>query len=117
MTLDLPACLSGQVINALKADARSVHLRPWAPHFYDLGSRILDLFEDEELMAVLGETLKVRAKEIADQALNYNSVGEVSEFTANLDERERRRRSPYDLVNLADLTSICLCSRKHQGCQ
>jgi GINS complex subunit 3 len=55
LTLDLPKCLSGQVLNALKADPRTVLLRPLAAHFYALGSRILELFEDEELADVLGD--------------------------------------------------------------
>jgi GINS complex subunit 3 len=55
LTLDLPTCLSGQVINALKADPRTVLLRPLAANFYALGSRVLELFEDEELADVLGD--------------------------------------------------------------
>ena len=55
VTLDLPDCLSHKVLNALKADARTVELRALAPHFYALGTRILELFEDEELSDVLSE--------------------------------------------------------------
>lgn len=53
MTLDLPAALSQRVINALKADPRTVDLRAQAPHFYNLGTRILELFEEEEMVDVL----------------------------------------------------------------
>lgn len=53
MTLDLPKALSEQVMNALKADPRTVDLRALAPHFYRLGCRILQLFEEEEMGDVL----------------------------------------------------------------
>ena len=55
LTLDPPAALAPRVLNALKADARSVDLRALAPHFYNLGARILELFEEEELIDVLGD--------------------------------------------------------------
>ena len=42
-----------QVINALKADPKSVDLRGQAPHFYALGARVLELFESEERTDVL----------------------------------------------------------------
>ena len=55
VTLDLPKELSEQVMNALKADPRSVDLRVLAPHFYRLGIRILQLFDEEEMVEILGE--------------------------------------------------------------
>jgi hypothetical protein len=57
VTLDLPSALSPRVINALKADPRTVDLRSLAPHFYGLGARILELFEEEEMVEVLSEVL------------------------------------------------------------
>lgn len=42
-------------MNALKADPRTVDLRSLAPHFYRLGVRILQLFEEEEIMEVLSD--------------------------------------------------------------
>jgi GINS complex subunit 3 len=39
-------------LNALKADPRTVDLRALAPHFYNLGARILELFEEEEMIEV-----------------------------------------------------------------
>lgn len=42
-------------MNALKADPRTVDLRSLAPHFYRLGVRILQLFEEEEMVDVLME--------------------------------------------------------------
>lgn len=40
-------------MNALKADPRTVDLRALAPHFYNLSERILELFEEEEMVDVL----------------------------------------------------------------
>jgi GINS complex subunit 3 len=39
----------------LKADPRTVDLRALAPHFYTLGARILDLFEEDEMIEVLSD--------------------------------------------------------------
>jgi GINS complex subunit 3 len=55
ISLDLPTSLSTHVMNALKADAHTVDLRSLAPHFYSLGARILDIFEDDELVDVLSD--------------------------------------------------------------
>lgn len=40
-------------MNALKADPRTVDLRALAPHFYSLSERLLELFEEEEMVDVL----------------------------------------------------------------
>lgn len=53
VTLDPPSALAPRVLNALKADPRTVDLRALAPHFYGLGARILDLFEEEDMIEVL----------------------------------------------------------------
>lgn len=53
--LDFPAPLQHRVVNALKADPKTVDLRAQAPQYYSLGAKILDLFEDEELADVLIE--------------------------------------------------------------
>jgi len=55
VTLDPPSALSQRVLNALKADPRTVDLRALAPHFYSLGARILELFEEEEMIEVLSD--------------------------------------------------------------
>ncbi|KAF2400916.1 DNA replication complex GINS protein PSF3 [Trichodelitschia bisporula] len=91
LSLDLPQCLSARVVNALKADPRVVDIRALAPHFYALGSRMLELFDEEELLDVLTDTFKRRAKEIADQAHHPRGVlGEGAEFLRGLDESERQ---------------------------
>ncbi|KAI9821457.1 MAG: DNA replication protein [Thelocarpon impressellum] len=90
-TLDLPPALSARVLNALQADARMVDLRALAPHFYGLGARMLELFEEEEMADVLLETFKVRAAEIADHAHNpRGALGEGADFLRGLDETERQ---------------------------
>jgi GINS complex subunit 3 len=55
VTLDPPSALSPRVLNALKADPRTVDLRALALHFYDLGARILELFDEEEMIEVLSD--------------------------------------------------------------
>lgn len=67
IVFDLPAPLQTRVINALEADPRSVDLRAQAPHFYALGAKILELFEDDVIVGVL---LKVSLMTYR----NYNGV-------------------------------------------
>lgn len=55
MALDLPASLAPRVLNALKADPRTVDLRALCPHFYELAARTLDLFEEDAIVDVLSE--------------------------------------------------------------
>ena len=54
-TLDMPVALGPRVMNALRADPNSVDVRAQAQFFYGLGERMLDLFEDEEVVEVLTE--------------------------------------------------------------
>lgn len=111
-TLDLPPALSQRVMNALKADPKTVNLRSQAPHFYSIGARMLELFDEEEMIEVLTDvgcvntlpmrpsnrvhqqTFRQRAAEISDQAFNSKSaMGEGVEFARGLDETERQRES------------------------
>ena len=55
ITLDLPECLSPRVMNALKADAKSVRLRELGGYWYSVLCRVLELFEEDELVGVGGE--------------------------------------------------------------
>jgi GINS complex subunit 3 len=109
VSLDFPAALSQRVINALKADPNTVDLRAQAPHFYALGSRILELFEEEEIVDVLLEVrepyllidicaFRKRAADIADHAHNpRGALGEGADFLRGLDETERQLfRSAHD---------------------
>ncbi|KAK3210165.1 hypothetical protein GRF29_44g1852734 [Pseudopithomyces chartarum] len=91
VSLDHPSALSPRVLNALKADARTVDLRSLAPHFYNLGARILELFEEEEMIEILNDAFKSRAAVIADQAHNpRGALGEGADFMRGLDENERQ---------------------------
>ncbi|KAL9125119.1 MAG: hypothetical protein Q9217_005627 [Psora testacea] len=54
--LDLPPCIGGvKEMNALKADPRVVDLRELCAHYYELAARVLELWEEEELVGVLCE--------------------------------------------------------------
>jgi GINS complex subunit 3 len=64
VTLDLPDALSTKVLNALRADPKTVELRPLVPHFYSLGTRILELFEDEDLAEVLTDVGTVQTSAV-----------------------------------------------------
>jgi GINS complex subunit 3 len=55
VTLDLPSCLSPRVLNALKADPKTVDLRAQSSHFYELAARVLELFEEDDVVEVLTE--------------------------------------------------------------
>lgn len=107
----MPDALSERVMNALKADPRTLDLRALAPHFYNLSERILELFEEEEMVDVLSDvcgpshlidrdigvdslqTFKKRAAEIADHAHNSRgAVGDGIDFLRGLDETERQCR-------------------------
>ena len=59
VSLDLPASLSPRVLNALKADPKTVDLRAQAPHFYELAARTLDLFEEDAIVDVLSEVCRI----------------------------------------------------------
>ena len=53
VTLEFPAPLQQRVINALRADPKTVDLRAQAPHFYALGSKIMELFDDPDVLDTL----------------------------------------------------------------
>ncbi|RKF62421.1 DNA replication complex GINS protein psf3 [Erysiphe neolycopersici] len=97
VTLDLPTCLAPRVINALKADPKSVDICALAPNFYGLGSRILELFEEEEICDVLIQAWRTRAIEINDHARHAAANQRYGvgfgdggvEFLRGLDEAEK----------------------------
>ncbi|KAF7845635.1 hypothetical protein BT93_L1493 [Corymbia citriodora subsp. variegata] len=90
LTLEYPSALQQRVINAMKADPKSVDIRAQAPHFYALAFRVLEIFEDDDVVATLSETFRARAAEIADHAHNVRGgLAEGQTFLASLDELER----------------------------
>ncbi|KAK3937781.1 hypothetical protein QBC46DRAFT_177124 [Diplogelasinospora grovesii] len=108
INFDLPAALSNDVVQALKADPRAVPLRDQSAHFYGLATRMMDLSDERELGDVLRKSFVTRASEIALHArkgaggsghhkgddkgagsnLGVGASGE--EFLRGLDEWERR---------------------------
>ena len=60
-TLDLPASISPRVLAALKAGPKTVDLRQLASHYYELAARVLELFEEEEVVDVLSEVRMMTA--------------------------------------------------------
>lgn len=101
VNLSLPDALSNECIQALKADPRAVQLRQRSMNFYGLSTRLMDLFEERELDAVLRKTFVMRAAEIAlharktgdsggkDGASNLGVGGAGDEFIRGMDEWER----------------------------
>jgi GINS complex subunit 3 len=55
VNLEFPKALSSRVQNALKADPKSVDLRQQAQHFYALGCRMLELFDEEAMADILDD--------------------------------------------------------------
>lgn len=91
LTLNLPPSLSEQVVAALKADPRAVPLRDQSAHFYGIGVRMLDLFDEHELGAVLRKTFVVRAGDVGLHARKAeDGIGNRGEeFLRGLEEWER----------------------------
>ena len=54
-TIETPSALSSRVLNALEADPKTVDLRSQAFHFYSFVVRMLDLFEDEDMVDIITE--------------------------------------------------------------
>ena len=53
MSMELPASVSDRVLNALKADPKTVDLSHQAPYFYRLAALALELFEEDEIVEIL----------------------------------------------------------------
>ncbi|PGG99389.1 GINS complex subunit 3 [Blastomyces parvus] len=112
----MPSALSEKVLNALKADPRTVDLRSLAPHFYRLGARMLELVEEEEMVDVLMETFKKRAMEIADHAHNSRgALGDGVEFLRGLDETERQCESILHSYTFIFTHPLCCLFRAAHG--
>ncbi|KAI1841821.1 hypothetical protein JX266_011998 [Neoarthrinium moseri] len=65
LTLSMPQTLSSEVTSALKADPRAVPLRDQSHNFYALATRMMEIFEDPDMCAVLRRTFVTRAGETA----------------------------------------------------
>ncbi|KAI5920863.1 hypothetical protein F4810DRAFT_393344 [Camillea tinctor] len=95
ISLNLPSSLSNEVMSALKADPRAVPLRDQSHNFYGLGTRMLDLFDEREICAILRKTFVTRAADIALHARKAGAtedmgIGGGEEFLRGLEEWERK---------------------------
>ncbi|KAI1343741.1 hypothetical protein F5Y15DRAFT_411597 [Xylariaceae sp. FL0016] len=95
VSLELPRSLSSEVLSALKADPRAVPLRDQSQNFYGLGTRMLDLFEEREICAIVRKTFVTRAADIALHARKAGATDDVpssigGEFLRGLEEWERK---------------------------
>ncbi|KAI1433998.1 hypothetical protein GGR50DRAFT_664879 [Xylaria sp. CBS 124048] len=95
VSLNMPSSLSNEVMSALKADPRAVPLRDQSHNLYSLGARMLDLFDEKEVCAVLRRSFVTRAADIALHAGKAGAtddmgVGAGEEFLRGLEEWERK---------------------------
>ncbi|EFW98858.1 gins complex subunit [Grosmannia clavigera kw1407] len=92
LTLNLPPALTNDVVQALKADPRSVPLRDQSAHFYSLATRILDLFEERDLAVVLRTAFVGRSAEIGLHArkVGYGSAGGGSGSGSNTSNGDKK---------------------------
>lgn len=51
----MPASISPRVLAALKAGPKTVDLRQLASHYYEFAARVMELFEEEEIVDVLSD--------------------------------------------------------------
>ncbi|CAJ2510595.1 Uu.00g062200.m01.CDS01 [Anthostomella pinea] len=94
VSLNLPPALSNEVMSALKADPRAVPLRDQSHNFYGLGTRMLDLFEEAEICAILRKTFVTRAADIALHARKAGGAEDLGaiageDFVRGMEEWER----------------------------
>ncbi|KAI4215855.1 MAG: hypothetical protein LQ351_001843 [Letrouitia transgressa] len=87
LTADLPASLSTRVLNALRADPRTVDLRAIEPYFYEGVVRLLDLFEEDEIGDLVGQAWVARSQKVGDSAVG-RGTGEEG-WLRGLEEWER----------------------------
>lgn len=66
-SLDLPPALGQRVMNALRADPKSVDIRTRAQFFYGFGERMLELFEEEETVEVLTDVSSILSQNHGDR--------------------------------------------------
>ncbi|KXS97741.1 hypothetical protein AC578_3193 [Pseudocercospora eumusae] len=89
-SLHMPHALNQHVVHALSAEPTSVDIRERATYFFRLAERMLELFDDEHLIATLLDTFKKRALQIADNAQNSRAPTKDDPFMRGLDDSERQ---------------------------
>ena len=87
LSIQLPRCFATKTRNALRADAKSVHLFNRCQAYYALGIRLAKLLSDVALPNVLVRAFSTRCWSIADAAVFAGGRG--VEAMASLDRLER----------------------------
>lgn len=87
-TLDLPQALSQRVMNALKADPKTVDIRAQAQHFYNIGARMLELFEEEEMVDILTNV----SSQPGPLPNDHNLISRMSRPSSNVQLRSQTKR-------------------------
>eukprot|EP01135_Chromosphaera_perkinsii_P007619 Nk52_evm75s914 gene=Nk52_evmTU75s914 len=87
--MDTPNIFGPKYRASLKADASTVDLHSWCPHYYDVGMKIANLMGEPNLGPDLKQAFLDRFHLIMDLSLN-SAHEDTSAFTSKLDELERQ---------------------------
>lgn len=115
LTIDLPPSLSPRVLNALKADPKTVDLRSLEVHFFQGAARILELLEEEVVGEVVAGAFLRRAKEVGDCAGRVGATptqGGGEGFLRGLEEWERG----CELAFFFSFTLVLCCFSEGRAC-
>lgn len=76
-TFETPDAVGPRVMNALRADPKSVDLRVCGPYFYKLAERVLELFDDEDMTELLTDVWSLHSCSgaIADRPADLQAAG------------------------------------------
>ncbi|PSK39625.1 hypothetical protein C7M61_001425 [Candidozyma pseudohaemuli] len=84
-----PDFISTKVLNAIRADPKSVDLHSLKASYYKLAEQWIYIFSDHQVAEIVMELLKLRALEIDNFASNTNKHVNSS-FLLSLDEFEKK---------------------------
>ncbi|KAH3671401.1 hypothetical protein WICMUC_004698 [Wickerhamomyces mucosus] len=85
-----PDALNKKVLNAIKTSSISLDLHSISTNYYSLVEKWAGLYNDEELVQVIGDMLKERSDEINNYAQNFKGNQQESGFLYSLDEFEKK---------------------------
>eukprot|EP00126_Sphaerothecum_destruens_P005566 Sdes_comp18889_c0_seq1m9326 len=86
--INLPLVYGPKYRSSLKADADSVNLFSWSPHYYEMGMKLSSLLEEPGLPISLREAFTCRLHQVMDLSLN-SSHEDTTKYTSKFDELER----------------------------
>ena len=92
-TLDLPQALSQRVMNALKADPKTVDIRAQAQHFYNIGARMLELFEEEDMVDILTNV----SSQPCFPTTDHNLMSRTNRRSSNVQQKFQTKRSTHEV--------------------